>query len=332
MEQTSNVVRFHRTGDASTLKFESLPLPVPGKGEVLIKVKCLGLNRAEVMFREGEYLEQPVFPSRLGYEASGVVQGVGSDVSNIQNGQQVSTIPAFSMGKYGVYGEHAVVPEHAVAPIPKGFTYEQGASIWMQYITAYGALLDIGKLKKGDDLLVTAASSSVGVAAIQIAKHLGVNVIATTRSDEKNNFLLDVGADHVVNTRVNDWQSEVLAITQDKGVDLVLDPIGGPLLADLAEACAQGGTIIEYGALDDRDTPYPLFQALAKGLNIRGYTLFELTQNPQKVLQAKTYLLSLFNDGYIEPVIDRVFNFSEIQEAHRYMESNQQKGKIIVTL
>ena len=329
---TAKMVRFYATGDASVLKVEDLPVQEPGKYELRIKVEAIGLNRAEIMFRNGAYLETPRFPSRLGYEAAGTVEAVGKYVSEFKVGDRVSTIPAFSMGRYGVYAEQAVVPANAVSKWPESFNAQQSAAIWMQYITAYGALIHFGQLKREQRILITAASSSVGVAAIQIAKNQGASVIATTRGKSKKPFLLEQGADHVIQTDSEDLVNTIADITQDKGAELIFDPIGGQLLPQLAEASSQGGRIIEYGALDHEPTPYPLFTALAKGLIIQGYTIFEVTQNKRLLDKAKKYLLTLFDAKKITPVIDKVFSFDQIQQAHEYMESNQQRGKIVISL
>jgi len=329
---TAKVVRFHKTGSASVLKIEDLPVTKPGKHEIRIKVEAIGLNRAEVMFRSGAYLETPQFPSRLGYEAAGIIDAVGEHVCDFKVGDRVSTIPAFSMGQYGVYAERVVVPMNAVVKYPESFTAQQGASIWMQYLTAYGALINIGQLKPEQRVLITAASSSVGVAAIQIAKSQGAIVIVTTRGKSKKQFLLEQGADHVIQTDSDDLVATTADITQNEGVDLIFDPIGGPILSQLAEVSRKGGQIIEYGALDNRSTPYPLFTALAKGLVIRGYTIFEITQHKNKLENAKEFLLALFKAKKLTPVIDKVFSFNQIQQAHEYMESNQQMGKIVVNV
>ncbi|PCH61276.1 MAG: NADPH:quinone reductase [Gammaproteobacteria bacterium] len=329
---TTKVVRFHQTGDASVLKIEDLPVTEPDEYELRIKVEAIGLNRAEVMFRKGAYLETPQLPSRLGYEAAGIVEAVGNYVTEFNVGDRVSTIPAFSMGQYGVYAERAVVPINAVAKCPESLTTQQSAAIWMQYITAYGALINIGQLKQGQRVLITAASSSVGVAAIQIAKSQGVVVIATTRGKSKKQFLLEQGADHVIQTDSEDLVATMADITHGAGADLILDPIGGPMLSQLAEVSSKGGRIIEYGALDNEPTPYPLFTALAKGLIVQGYTLFEITQDKEKLENAKNFVLTLFDEKKITPVIDKVFTFNQIQQAHEYMESNQQMGKIVISV
>ncbi len=326
------IVRFHETGSPEVLKIEDLPLAQPGEGEVRLKVEAIGLNRAEVMFRQGRYLEDPELPSLLGYEASGIVDAVGSGASDIQVGDRVSTIPAFSMGKHGVYGESATVPSHAVARYPDNLSPTEGAAIWMQYLTAFGALIDIGQLKEGDAVVITAASSSVGLAAIQITKAAGALAIATTRGVDKKQFLLDAGADNVVVTNEEDLADSVMAITAGKGANLIFDAVGGPLLETLADAAAPGAVIVEYGALSPAPTIFPLFASLKKGLTVRGYNLFELVKDAERLARGKQYVYEGLESGALKPIIDRIFTLNAIVDAHRYMESNQQKGKIVVTV
>ncbi len=326
------IVRFHETGGADVLRVEHLPLEEPGEGEVRLRVEAIGLNRAEVMFREGRYLDAPELPSRLGYEASGIIDAVGPGVDGVRMGDRVSTIPAFSMGTHGVYGESAIVPAHAVAPYPDTLSAAEGASIWMQYLTAYGALIDIGRLGEGSTVLLTAASSSVGLAAIQVARAVGARSIVTTRGSAKREALLDAGAAHVVVTSEEDLVDAVATVTGGAGVDLVFDPIGGPLLDTLAQVAADAATIIEYGALSPEPTPFPLFAALQTGLTVRGYTLFEITRDPIRLERAKQFVYDGLASGALKPVIDSTFPLDSIADAHRYMESNRQTGKIVVTV
>src|SRR5262245_14183854 len=148
----SRVVRFHELGGPEVLKIEEADVPPPGEGEVQIAVKAIGLNRAEAMFRRGEYLELPKFPARNGYEAAGTVTAVGPGLTGFRPGDAVSTIPAFSLNQYGIYGELVNAPAHAVAHHPASLSWEEAAAIWMQYLTAYGALIDIAGLTTGDVL------------------------------------------------------------------------------------------------------------------------------------------------------------------------------------
>jgi NADPH:quinone reductase-like Zn-dependent oxidoreductase len=330
--ETVKIVRFHQTGGPEVLKLEDTPLPEPAADEVRIRVKAIGLNRAEVMFRRGQYLYAPQLPSLLGYEAAGIVEAIGPNVDPAWLGKTASTVPSFMLTQYGVYGEVAIVPATALAEYPASLSFEQGTSIWMQYLTAWGALIMYGKLTHGDFVLITAASSSVGLAAIEIAKVEGAISIATTRTSAKKAELLAAGADHVIATDEEDLAARVLEITGGKGARLVFDPVGGKGLEALAAATAVSGTIFEYGALATEPTPYPLFPALSKFLTIKGYTLFEVYLRPEEFARAKQYIFDHLADGSFKPRIDKAFPLAEIAEAHRYMESNAQIGKIVVTV
>jgi len=314
------------------LKIHEEPIPEPGKGEVLLKVKAIGLNRAEVMFRKGEYLESAVLPSKLGYEAAGVVEAVGPDVDESWLGKKASTLPAFPMTNYGVYGEVAIVPASAVAVYPEKLTPEEGTSIWMQYLTAYGALIEHAQITKGEFVVITAASSSVGIAAIEMVKAEGAISIATTRTSKKKATLVEVGATHAIATEEEDFVARVREITGGKGARVIFDPVSGKGIELLAQAAAVGGTIFEYGALAPQPTPFPLFAALSKGLSVRGYTLREILSVPKLKAKAEKYVFDHVKRGNFKPRIDRVFPFAQIVEAHRYMESNEQIGKIVVTV
>ncbi len=330
--ETVKIVRFHQTGGPEVLQIDSLPLPEPQKGEVRLRVKAIGLNRAEVMFRMGQYLVDPILPSKLGYEASGVIDAVGPDVDPKWLGKTASSVPAFMANAYGVYGEVAILPIIAIAEYPASLSFEEGTSIWMQYMTAYGALIHYGKIQKGDFVLITAASSSVGVAAIEICKAEGAISIATTRASKKKAELLSIGADYVIATEEEDLVARVHEITGGKGTRIAFDPIGGKALELLAAAAAESGTIFEYGALATEPTPFPLFPALRKHLTIKGYTLFEVVAHPEVFLKSKQYIFDHLAKGDFKPRIDKTFPLSEIVDAHRYMESNAQIGKIVVTV
>ena len=326
------IIRFHETGDAGVLRIEELPLTDPGEGEVRLRVEAIGLNRAEVMFRRGQYLETPGFPSRIGYEAAGVVDAVGDGVDAVRVGDRVSTIPSFPMGRYGVYGESAIVPAYAVAHYPGKLSAVEGASIWMQYLTAFGALIEYGRLQADATVVITAASSSVGLAAIQITRAAGATALAVTRGADKKPFLLEAGAHHVIVTDEEDLAQSVMKLTAGKGAAMAFDPVAGPVLGRLADAAAPGALIFEYGALSPEPTAYPLFPALAKGLMVRGYTLFEIVRDPDRLARGKRFIYEGLESGALKPVIDRTFPLEAIVEAHRHMESNRQLGKIVVTV
>jgi len=329
----ARIVRFHRTGGPDVLAVENLEVRPPGRGEIRIAVKALGLNRAESMFRLGQYFEDPKLPARLGYEAAGTIEAVGPGVTGLAVGDAVSTIPAFSQNEYGVYGDTAIVPAAAVAKHPASLSWTDAAAIWMQYATAYGPLIDVAQLKQGDTLLIPAASSSVGIAAIQIANLVGATPIALTRTSRKKHPLLELGAAHVIATEEQDLVAEVNQLTGGRGARVVFDPVGGPTVAKLTGAMARGGILFLYGALSTEPTPLPLFDVVGKSLTIRGYLLFELTSDPQRLERAKKFIVDGLTAGKLKPIVAKTFDgLDQIVEAHRYLESNEQIGKIVVTV
>jgi NADPH:quinone reductase-like Zn-dependent oxidoreductase len=328
----SKVVRFDQLGGPEVLRIaEEAPKP-PGKGTVRLHVQAVGLNRAESMFMRGQYAERPKFPAGLGYEAAGVVNAVGPDVDQQWVGKTVATIPSFSMNDYAMLGEEVIAPVAALGEYPAALSPVEGAAIWMQYLTAYGALIPIAQLTKGDVVAIPAASSSVGLAAIQIANAEGAQSIATTRGRHKKAELLALGADHVIATEEEDFVARVKELTAGKGPRVTFDPVAGPFVEKLAEAAALGGVIIEYGVLSLQPTPFPLSTALGKGLTIRGYSVLEITRNPERLAPAKRYVYDRLADGRFRPKIAKTFPFTHTVEAYRYLESNAQVGKIVITI
>ncbi len=326
------IVRFHKLGGPENLQIETAPSVEPGQGEVRLKVQACGLNRAESMFYHGQYLEQPELPSRLGYEVAGVIDAVGEGVDKGWLGKSVSTIPGFSMNRYGTLGEEAVVPVTALGEYPRNLRPVEATAIWMQYLTAYGALVHYGGVQAGDFVSIPAASSSVGLAAIQIVRDAGATAIAVTRSSAKKDELLALGAHHVIATAEEDYVARVQQITGGKGVRLTFDPVAGPFVETLAAAAAPGGIIFEYGWLSGLPTPFPLFAALGRGLTVRGYVLMEITMQPELLAKAKQYVVERLANGRFVPKIARTFALAQTVEAYQYLESNQQVGKIVITV
>ena len=328
----TRVVRFHEYGDPSVLRIENIQVPAPAADEVQIGVRAIGLNRAEVMFRKGAYLQDAVFPSQLGYEAAGTVKALGSSVQGFAEGDAVSVIPTLDMAKWPTYGEVINIPARHVVKHPANLSFEQAAASWMQYVTAWGALIEQAKLTAGDFVIVSAASSSVGIAAFQIARSVGATVIATTRTNAKAKALREAGAHHVIATAEEDLAARVMEITGGKGARVVFDPIGGPEIARLAAAMAIGGILLEYGALSPDEGPFPQFAVLGKSLTLKGYLLTEIVSDDAILDRAKAFINEGLQSGALNPLISRTFPFDQVQEATRFLESNEQIGKIVVTL
>lgn len=325
--------RFHEFGGPEVLRLESLEVGEPGEGEVLVRIEAIGLNRAEASFRSGRYVERAEPPSRLGYEAAGVLEAIGAGVHGLEPGEPVCILPSFSMKRYGVYAERAIVPAHSVVPRPQQMSAIDAAAIWMAHLTAYGALVDIARVRRDDAVIVTAASSSVGLAAIRICRAIGAVPIAVTRGEGKCDALLRAGAAHVIVSQQQDLAAETRRIVED-GARLAFDPIGGPIVADLALALAPQGTLILYGNLSGkaRETVFPYGPALANGLSMRGYLVFELIHDASRFAAARAFVEEGLRTGVLAPTIARVFDFEAMVDAHRYLESGEQFGKIVVTV
>lgn len=328
----ARVVRFHEHGGPEVLRIESVDVRAPGHGEVQIRVKALGLNRAETLLRSGSYIETPVLPSGLGLEAAGVIELVGEGVDDFAPGEAVSIVPPRSMVRWPAYGELVTFPVELIVKHPPALSWEEVAAVWMPYLTAYGALVDIAKLRQAEFIVITAASSSVGLAAIQIANLVGAIPIAVTRSSAKKQALRDAGAAHVIAAAEEDLAARLTEIAGPEGIRIVLDAVGGAIFELLTAAMSRGGILIEYGGLSPEQTPFPLFEVLTKTLTLRGYLVHEITGDPARLEAAKEFILDGLRSGSLRPVIARTFPFDEIVEAHRFLESNEQFGKIVVTL
>jgi NADPH:quinone reductase-like Zn-dependent oxidoreductase len=327
----TQVIRIHQTGGPEVLRIEDLPVGLPGPGEIRVRVEAIGLNRAEAMYRAGLYRRTPKLPSLMGWEAAGIVEALGEGVQGFTTGERVCVLPSFAIGEYGVYAEQAIVPARSVIAAPSGLTPVQASSIWMQYFTAY-AIIEIAKIGIGDYVLIPAASGSVGLAAIQLANWAGAVPVALTRHSLKAAALRIQGAQHVIATTESDVVAEVMRITGGKGARVAFDPVGGPFIEKLANSLAEEGILFEYGGLSGEPTPYPHWPAALKGLSIRGWVASSIWNKPERFSRVRDVILQGLTDGNLKPVISRTFPINQIVEAHRFLESNEQIGKIVVTV
>ncbi len=250
-------VRFHEYGDPEVLRIEPVEVPEPGPGEVQIEVKALGLNRAEALLRRGNYIERPVLPSGLGLEAAGRVRAVGVGVESVRAGDAVSIIPPIQMTAAPTYSERIVVPETSVVKHPALLGWEEAAATWMPFLTAYGALVQVAGMRSGDFVAITAASSSVGLAAIQIANKLNAVPVAITRTGAKAEALREAGAAHVIVLEDEALDEGLKRIAGGAGIRVVLDAVGGQIFEPLSTAMSRGGILIEYGGLSPDPTRPP---------------------------------------------------------------------------
>ncbi len=328
----SRSVRIHEFGDPSVLHIEQVEVGEPGPGEVRLRIRALGLNRTEITLRSGRSPAKPPLPTGLGFEAAGVIEALGAGVSGFSPGDRVALVPAYSAAQYALYGEVALAPARSLVAIPDGVGFNEAAATWAAYGTAWGGLVAIGALKAGQTVLIPAASSSVGLAAIQIANRLGAHPVALTRSGAKAADLRRLGAAAVIATSEQDVAAEVKGLTDGNGAELVFDPVAGPEFATLARSTAAHGTLVIYGALDPRPTIVPPFEVFARDLTVRGLALTALTRDEAKLTALKDFVSEGLAEGAFHPTISRLFPFDQIADAHRFLEAGEQVGKIVVTL
>jgi NADPH:quinone reductase-like Zn-dependent oxidoreductase len=335
-------VRFHEIGDASVLRLEEEPLRDPGPGEVRFRAEALGFMFADILFRTGQYPEKAILPGAgVGYEASGVVDAVGPGVSEFREGDRATSFTNFSLQDFSAHRESVVLPARCVTPVPARLGMEEGAGFWNAFLTSYCGIAEAGALTPGQVVLATAATSSIGTAAVQVVKRLGGIFIGTTRSEEKVKLLRDLGADHVVVTSKEDLGERIDEITGGRGVDLVFDAVGGTAFQSYGRMTAPHGRIMSYGALTLEMPVMPMLEVMAKQLKVSAYTLFEHTGNahfhaveqPAVVARAKRFILDGLELGALKPVIAKVFQgFDGYVDAVRHFEQGGGGGKVVVRL
>lgn len=286
----------------------------------------------------------PVFPAQIGYDAAGVVESVGPEVKKLKVGDRVSTLPAVSLLDYTAHGEFVLYPELALHVYPGNLTPVEAAAANVGLFTAYFGLLELAGLKRDQYVVITAASSSMGVAAIQLTKAVGAKSLAVTRSEAKKPALLTLGADQVVVAGGEDVQETILELTSGLGAEVIYDAVGGPGLEELIWATRRLGHVIVYGQLGamDQQTPLPLGACFLRGLKLHAsFRVFDFTGYPRLGLPAKARALERakkftfggLTQGLFPPKIDRVFlGLDQYVAAHRYMETNSHVGKIVVSL
>ena len=323
------VVVFDKTGAPDVLHLVDEPVTEPGPGEVRVKIEAAGVNRLDQLMRSGAYPRPFQLPhARLGCEGTGTIDALGPGVDAVSVGDQVIITAVPAMDLNGTYAEYTVVPAASVIPRPAGLDANSAAALWVAYSTAYGALVEKAGMRPGDHVLITAASSSVGLAAIQVANQIGAVPLAVTRHAAKKEALEAAGAAAVIATDSDDIVKAARAYTDGAGVELILDSVMGPGLAELATAVKAGGTLVTVGWLDPRPASMPMIAPLT----IYRYMSFEHVLNPVVVRRMAAFLTAGLRSGALRPTIDKVFSLDDVVDAHRHLERGQQVGKVVVSL
>jgi len=326
----ARVMLVDMVGGKPALLLGDLDPPQPGPGEVRYRVHAIGLNRADLLYLEGEHYTASRYPSRIGLEACGVVDAVGEGVTTFAVGDRVSALPCADPD-YAVGGEFVITPADYLAPWPEGVPAEQACSFWMQYATAYFPFRVHARLDPGQVVMVTAASSSAGLGGVHLARLLGATVIATTRTSEKKAALFDQGAHHVIATDEEPLAERMMALTGGKGVQIVYDPIAGGFIRRYVDGLGQGARVFVYGMLGGEPTvEYPIVPVLRAAATIMPYSAIPALADPSLRAEAKLFLSMAQAAGRLRPVIDRVFPLEEAIAAYDHMRSGEQFGKIVL--
>jgi NADPH:quinone reductase-like Zn-dependent oxidoreductase len=323
------VARVHALNGLDGLQVDEIEVPAPGPGDVRIKVRAIGLNRAETMVLYGGFGNIPL-PSKIGYEAAGTIESLGAGVTGFTIGERVSILPGLPL-HYGTCGEVILCPANMLLKTPARLSDLEAAASWMQYLTAY-AVRAYRPIQPGDAVIITAASSSVGLAAIQIVKEDGGIPIAVTRGRAKADALRQHGAAHVIVSGEEDIAARVQEITGGQGAALVFDPVGGAAFPALLMSLRLGGLAIIYGGLGGEPSHFSATLMAFRDLSIQGFATNFLLADPKRRDEAVAYVRARLENGAFKPVIDKSFALADIVNAYRHLESNQQVGKIIVTV
>lgn len=318
-------------GAPDVLRLGDRPVPIPGAGEILIRVAASGINRPDVLQRTGNYPVPPGVTDIPGLEVAGViVQGHPDELlqAGFEIGQRVCALVAG-----GGYAEYCVAPLAQTLPVPQGLTDIEAASLPETFFTVWSNVFDRGRLQKGEVFLVQGGTSGIGVTAIQLAKAMGAQVIATAGSDEKCAACLALGADFAINYKTHDFQAEALRLTQGHGVNVILDMVAGSYVAKEIECLSEDGRLVIIAVQGGVKSEINAGLVLRRRLTITGSTL-----RPRpiafKAAIAKACLENvwpLLENGGIKPVIYQTFKADEASKAHALMETNQHVGKIVLT-
>lgn len=328
------------TGGVEVLKVQEKPDLQPRKGEVVIRVRAAGLNFADILSRQGLYPDSPPKPVVMGYEVSGVIESVGEGINSDFVGRSVA-----AMTRFGGQSELVAVKAMQVFDKPDSLTFEQAAAIPVNYLTAYALLVVMGSLHEGESVLIHNAGGGVGLAALDIAKKIGA-VTYGTASPSKHKFLAERGLDHAIDYRKQDWQPVLMELTNGRGVDLIIDPIGGQHWKKSYASLRHTGRLGMFGVstasanglkgklkMLKAVAQTPWFFALPlvnRNRGVFGLNLGHMWHEPEKVAVWMRDILRGVEEGWVNPYVDQAFSFDDVAKAHQYLEARKNIGKVVL--
>ncbi len=314
-------IRVHELGGAENLTLEEIEKPIPKADEVLIKTAAAGINYADTMMRAGNYLTKPELPFTLGYEAAGTIESLGESVTNLKVGQRV-----LATTSSGGYAEFATAKAAATMPIPDELGFGEATALLVQGLTALGLL---NETQSGETILIHAAAGGVGTLLVQLAKHKGLRVIGTASSEQKLLLVAELGADFAINYSEEDWTDEVLKATDGKGVDWLIEMVGGEIVARNLKVLAKHGTMWIYGAASGEDFKVSVLSLMEKNHTIRGYWL--MNESVGNRIKFTRELLEHLAAGRLKIQVTE-FPLEQAKEAHEAIEKRKTTGKVVLTV
>ena len=323
------VIDMEHVGGPEVLKIGERSRPVPGKKEVLIEVRAAGVNRPDCYQRQGHYPPPPGASDILGLEVSGIVVARGAEATYWKEGDAVCALVSG-----GGYAEYVAAPEGQCLPLPSGFDFIQAAALPETFFTVWTNLFESGRLQKGETVLIHGGSGGIGTTAIQMAHALGARVFTTVGKQESVSVCKTLGAERVILNREEDFVSVVKALTQQKGVDVILDIVGGAYFPRNLEALALKGRLVQIATIQGATVELDLRKVMFKRLLLTGSTLrARPVEEKAAIARAlEKHIWPLLHQGKIKPLIDRTFPLEKAREAHERMESGLHIGKIVLTV
>jgi putative PIG3 family NAD(P)H quinone oxidoreductase len=322
-------IEISQPGGPEVLRPVERPMPHPGAGDVLIRVVAAGVNRPDVMQRKGAYPPPPGASDLPGLEVAGIIERVGDGVTEWRGGDEVCALVAG-----GGYAEYCVAPAAQCLPVPRGLDMIAAAAIPETFFTVWTNVFERGRLQPGESALFHGGSSGIGTTAIQLAGARGATVFVTAGSDEKCRACEQLGATHAVNYRTTDFVEVVKRVTESRGVDLILDIIGGPYLDRNLRSLAIDGRLVQIGVMGGSEAPLDLRRILARRLTVTGSTL-----RPRSVAEKgaiadalRAEVWPMLERGRVKPIVYRTLPLRDAAEAHRIMETSEHVGKIVLTV
>ncbi len=318
--------------DLSGIHLDEVPIVEPSEGEIRIAAAAFSLNYGDYELFTDNYMFSMDLPARFGDECAGIVDAIGPGVTEFKLGDKVSTMPWMNAG-YGVNGEFAIVPARFTAHYPDNLSPEEACCIWVAYLTCYYALFEISNVRAADYVLITAGTSSAGMAAMEMCKMVGAKTIGTSRTNKNRDFMLEVGYDHVIAQSDNNMSDSIMGFSKGQGVRIIYDPIGGAILQDYAAGLAQNAIIFLYGGMDQSPTILPEIEMTQKAACLRPFSVYNHIYEKESRDRGVKFVYNALARGDLKAHVEKVYPLENFRQAFEdQLNSTTRRGKMVVSM